>query len=125
MREARAAGITWPVQPALGIPLLSRLDRNLVFAVREQAPYNLTASIDKDVLIQGEKAKISLQLTRNWPDFKTPLQVAPVELPPLVEPPLVPPVVPVEPVPPPLVPAPVPDPVVPVSAPVPVPAPPA
>lgn len=83
-REARAATITWPVQPALGIPLISRLDRNLVLAVREQAPYNLTASIDREVLIQGEKTKLSLQLTRLWPDFKTPLQATAVDLPPNV-----------------------------------------
>jgi hypothetical protein len=83
-REARAASITWPVQPQQNIPAISRLDRGLFLAVRDQAPYNLTATIDKATLSQGEKATIAVKLARHWPDFKTPLQVQAqvVDLPP-------------------------------------------
>jgi hypothetical protein len=76
VREARSASIVWPVQPQQGIPPVSRLDRNLVLAVRGQAPFNLAASItDKPTLIQGEKATLALKLGRLWPDCKTPLNV--------------------------------------------------
>jgi hypothetical protein len=75
VREARPASITWPVPPQQGIPLLSRLDRSLVLAVREQAPFALTAQIDKPVVLQGDKPNLTLKLTRLWPDFKTPLQL--------------------------------------------------
>src|SRR5262249_31124551 len=42
VREARPAGVVWPVPPQNNIPTFSRLDRNLVLAVREKAPYNFT-----------------------------------------------------------------------------------
>jgi hypothetical protein len=75
VREARPASITWPVPPQQGIPVVSRLDRSLVLAVREQAPFTLTALIDKPAVLQGDKPNLSLKLTRLWPDFKTPLQL--------------------------------------------------
>jgi hypothetical protein len=83
-REARPASITWPVQPQQNIPAISRLDRSLVLAVRDQAPYSLTTSLDKAMILQGDKANLTLNLARLWPDFKTPLQVQAVvaELPP-------------------------------------------
>jgi hypothetical protein len=76
VREARAGSITWPVQPQQNIAAISRLDRGIFLAVRhKEAPYNLTATIDKATLSQGDKATIAVKLARLWPDFKTPLQV--------------------------------------------------
>lgn len=75
MREARPASITWAVPPQQGIPTLTRLDRNLVLAVREKAPFQLAAQLDKSVVLQGEKVPMTLKLTRLWPDFKTPMQI--------------------------------------------------
>jgi hypothetical protein len=72
-REARAAGITWPVQPQQNIPTISRLDRSLFLAVRDKAPWALTATIDKATLVQGDKATLTVKLDRLWPDFKQPL----------------------------------------------------
>jgi hypothetical protein len=74
VREARPASVTWPIQPGQNLPTVSRLDRNLMLAVNDQAPFNLTATIDKATLLQGEKANVTLKLQRLWPDFKTPLQ---------------------------------------------------
>jgi hypothetical protein len=82
VREARAAAITWPVQPGQGIPTVTRLDPTLMLAVRDKAPYTLAAIIDKPQLVQGDKANLTLKLARLWPDFKTPLQVAVMDLPP-------------------------------------------
>jgi hypothetical protein len=85
VREARPASATWPVVPGQGVPVISRLDRALLLAVRDQAPFSLTAAIDKPIVIQGDKANITLKLARLWPDCKTPpLQVLvnPTELPP-------------------------------------------
>jgi hypothetical protein len=75
VREARPASISWPVPPQQGIPTVSRLDRSLVLAVRDKAPFHLAAQIDKAVVLQGEKVPLTLKLNRLWPDFKTPLQI--------------------------------------------------
>jgi hypothetical protein len=82
VREARPATITWPVPPQQNIPTISRLDRNLMLAVRGGAPFNLTASLDKPILQQGDKATLNVKLTRIWPDFKTPMQLIPLDVPP-------------------------------------------
>ncbi len=73
IREARPAGITWPVQPQQNIPTISRLDRALVLSVRDKAPFALTATIDKATLVQGDKATLTVKVARLWPDFKQPL----------------------------------------------------
>jgi hypothetical protein len=82
IREARAASISWPTQPQQGIPVISRLDRSFVLAVREQAPFRLTAELDKAFVVQGDKVNLKGKLTRLWPDFKTPLQAIAMDLPP-------------------------------------------
>jgi hypothetical protein len=75
VRDARPASISWAVPPQQGIPTITRLDRNLVLAVRDKAPFHLTAQLDKSIVLQGEKFSLTLKLTRHWPDFKTPLQI--------------------------------------------------
>jgi hypothetical protein len=75
VKEVRPASITWPVQPQAQIPTISRLDRQLMLAVREKAPYSVAATIDKPVLQQGEKANLKVNLVRHWPDIKNPIQV--------------------------------------------------
>lgn len=85
IREARSASIVWPVQPMQNIPTLTRLDRNLVLAVRDKAPYSLAVSADKTTITHGDKIKVKLALNRIWPDMKTPVvQIAPIpnEMPP-------------------------------------------
>jgi hypothetical protein len=78
VREARPASITWAVQPN-GTPAISRLDRNLVLAVRERAPFNLIAAADKTSVLQGSKVNVELKLARLWADFKAPLQITPID----------------------------------------------
>ncbi len=73
VREARAGGITWPVQPQQNIATISRLDRSIVLAVRDKAPFALSATLDKATLVQGDKASLAVKLARLWPEFKTPL----------------------------------------------------
>jgi hypothetical protein len=75
VREARPASVTWPVPIQQGIPTVTRLDRSLVLAVREKAPFQLSTKLDKTVALQGEKVPMTLKLTRLWPDFKAALQV--------------------------------------------------
>jgi hypothetical protein len=81
-REARPASITWPVPPQQNIPTVSRLDRNVMLAVRDKAPYILAATIDKSAVQQGDKATITVKLTRVWPEVKGPMQVLAIDLPP-------------------------------------------
>ena len=74
-REARAGGIVWPVQPQQNIVPISRLERQSFLAVRDKAPFTLTATIDKPSIAQGDKAVVAVKLNRILPDFKTPLSV--------------------------------------------------
>ena len=82
VHEARPAGVTWPVPPQQNIPAISRLDRSLVVAVRDRAPYRVAATVDKPAFVQGDKAALTLKVDRYWPDFKAPLQAVAVDLPP-------------------------------------------
>jgi len=79
IREARAASITWPVPPQVSVPLVSRLDRDLLLAVRERAPFRLVATVDKSVLVQGAQTTLGLKLTRLWPEMKGPMYIMPVQ----------------------------------------------
>ena len=79
VREARAASITWPVMQPQGIPAISRMDRTLVLAVRDKAPFTLTATLEKTTLVQGAKVNVKLKLDRHWPDLKAAVQVAAIE----------------------------------------------
>lgn len=78
VREARSASIVWPMQPGLPFPTISRVDRNLLLAVRPGAPWSLAVTLDKPALVQGDKGTLKLKLTRISPDFKTPLTVQPI-----------------------------------------------
>jgi hypothetical protein len=83
VREARPATVTWPVQPQSGIPAITRLDRDLVLAVRETAPFALKAP-DKVRVFHGDKLIIPLKASRLWPDAQQQIQVEPIpqEMPP-------------------------------------------
>jgi hypothetical protein len=74
--EARPAGVVWPPMQAGQVqPLLTRLDRSLVLAVRPGAPYALVPTLEKPAVLQGGKADLKLKVTRLWPDAKAPLSV--------------------------------------------------
>src|SRR5262249_13680072 len=79
VREARPASITWPIPQGQNFPAISRLDRSLVMAVREKAAFNLSATPERSLVLQGAKLNVALKVQRLWADFKTPLQVAPVD----------------------------------------------
>jgi hypothetical protein len=78
-REARAASVTWPAPQ--NTPPISRLDHDLVLAVRDEAPYTLTAGLDHATVTAGERVEVPVKLKRNWADFKVPVQVAALNLP--------------------------------------------
>ncbi len=86
VREARPATATWPVTPLQNIPTVTRMDRNLVLAVRDKPPYSLVAAIDNKMVTHGNKANVKLTLNRLWPDMNQPVQIQPIppELPPNV-----------------------------------------
>jgi hypothetical protein len=83
-REARSGTILWPVQPQQNIAPLSRLDRQIVLAVRDKPAFTLTATIDKPSVPQGTPAQITIKVARNSADLKNPLavQATVAELPP-------------------------------------------
>jgi hypothetical protein len=79
-REVRAAGIVWPV-PQPNILTLTRLDRELVLAIRDKAPYSLSTTTDKLKVTQGEKISIPVKLTTHSPDFKSTVTLTAAALP--------------------------------------------
>jgi hypothetical protein len=73
-REVRSATITWPVVQ-VNIPTITRMDRELVLAVRDKAPYSLIIGTPKINVIQGQKISIPVKLVPGE-KFKTNVQVA-------------------------------------------------
>jgi hypothetical protein len=80
VREVRSATVTWPVQAA-NVPAISRLDQELVLAVRDRGPFNLIATVDKITVVQGDKVQIPLKLERYAKDFSGTVQVVALNLP--------------------------------------------
>jgi hypothetical protein len=80
VREARPASITWAIPQGSGIPTISRLNHSLMLAVRGPAPLELTATPEKNAVLQGGKVNVALKLSRLWSDFKTPLTVGPTDV---------------------------------------------
>lgn len=80
VREARPATVTWPV-PAPNLPAVCRLDRSLALAVRDKAPFSLTAGIDQSTVQPGEKVTVPLKLARLAPDFKANVLLVALNLP--------------------------------------------
>lgn len=60
-REVRSATISWPVA-VVNTPTITRLDRELVLAVRDKAPYRLVLGSEKINVLQGEKISIPVKL---------------------------------------------------------------
>jgi hypothetical protein len=79
-REVRAASIIWPVAQVNTLTA-TRLDRELVVAVRGQAPYSLIAGADKVAVLQGEKIGIPVKMAAHWPNFKSTVQLVAIGLP--------------------------------------------
>jgi hypothetical protein len=80
-REARSATISWPV-PQVNLPTLSRLDRSLVLAVRDKAPFALLARLEKTRVFAGEKISVPVKVVRNLAEFKGQVVLVAVSLPP-------------------------------------------
>jgi len=78
VHDARPATITWPVTKPT-IPTISRIDHELVLAVRERAPFSLNAEMTDTVAVQGGQVTIPIKLFRQDPANKTPttLSIAP------------------------------------------------
>lgn len=82
VREARAASLTWAGQPQQqNVPLISRIDRALVLAVREKAPFVLTVGQEKASVSHGDKVTLPLKVQRLWPDLKAPVQMTALGMP--------------------------------------------
>ncbi|MBI3821452.1 MAG: hypothetical protein HY289_02105 [Planctomycetes bacterium] len=78
VHQARPASITWGVPIQQNIQTVTRLDRELMLAVRGKAPAKFVAAKDKVAVSLGDKIEVPLKLTRTDADFKANFQVAPV-----------------------------------------------
>jgi hypothetical protein len=83
VREARPATVTWPVQPGQNVPTITRLDKELVLAVRDTPPFVLKAP-EKITVFHGEKLVIPIKASRLWPGVNPQIQIQPqpAEMPP-------------------------------------------
>jgi hypothetical protein len=79
-REARPATITWAV-PQLNLPAISRLDRDVVLAVRSGTPYHVAATADHTTVHAGEKVQIKVKIEQRAKNMKVPLQLSVLNLP--------------------------------------------
>jgi hypothetical protein len=75
VREARPATISWPGQQGQNTPTISRLDRQVVLAVRDKAPFRITSESEQVTVKQGDKVNLKLKLARLWPDLKVAVNV--------------------------------------------------
>ena len=84
VREARSASITWAGSPrrrTRTFPCSTRIDRSLVLAVRDKAPFVLTVGQEKVAAPAGDKITLPLKVQRLWPDVKAPVAVTAIGLP--------------------------------------------
>ncbi len=80
VREVRGATITWgTVQQQQNIPMIARLDRELVLAVRDRAPYRLNLDKDKVTVLQGDKLTLPIKVA--FGDFKSNVSIVALALP--------------------------------------------
>ena len=77
-RQARSATVTWGVPIQQNIPTVTRLDRELMLAVRGKAPGKLVATKESAVVSLGDKIDVPLKLSRSFPEFKANFQVQPI-----------------------------------------------
>jgi hypothetical protein len=73
-REGRAGCLVWPTAQA-NQPAVSRLARSICLAVRDQAPYSLSASSTEVAVPVGGNVDFKLGVKRQFPDFKAPVQL--------------------------------------------------
>jgi hypothetical protein len=78
LRQARPATVTWGVPIQQNIPTVTRLDRELMLAIRGKAPGKLVATNETAVVSLGDKIELPLKLSRSFPEFKANFQVLPV-----------------------------------------------
>ena len=75
VREARAAGVIWPVQPDQNTPSQSRLEAAVWLGVRGKAVFTLTPTADKPQFAQGDKGTVKVKVTRVSAEVKSPIVV--------------------------------------------------
>jgi hypothetical protein len=76
-RPVQAATITYPLaQQQNNVPTYSRMDRELVLAIRGKAAYAVIPASNKIEIHQGEKISIAATMKALSPDFKAPVTVS-------------------------------------------------
>lgn len=78
-QEARAASIVWPVAPNGNTPTVTRIDRDIILAVKGKPIFVITPTIDKADLVQGDKATCKVKLDRPYAEAKGPVQVGVIQ----------------------------------------------
>lgn len=76
-REVRPYSRVW-TDPSMNS---SRPTRDLILAVREDAPYRLEFADERVAIEAGKSAELKLRLIRRWPDFKNEVTIQPLAFP--------------------------------------------
>ena len=74
-REARSAGLVWPVPPGNNIPCITRMERETWLAVRGKPVLALTPSLDKPSYYPGDKGVCKIKVDRLLPEAKAVIQL--------------------------------------------------
>ncbi|MFQ3592300.1 MAG: pre-peptidase C-terminal domain-containing protein, partial [Gemmataceae bacterium] len=74
-REARSAGLVWPVPPGNNIPCITRLERETWLAIRGKPVLALTPSLDKSSYFPGDKGVCKIKVDRVMPEAKAAIQL--------------------------------------------------
>jgi hypothetical protein len=73
----------WALVPGLKGSLPgTRLDPGIGLAVRDSAPFQMSIGKERIVLVQGEKLRVPVTVTRRRPDVKAPVKIRALSLPP-------------------------------------------
>ena len=72
-RAARPACLVWPAPQ--NAPAISRLARSVCLAVRDPGPYRLETPLREMAVLVGGSADFKVQVRRQFPEFKAPVQV--------------------------------------------------
>lgn len=80
IREVRGATITWGIgQQQQNVPMIARLDRELVLAVRDKASYRVNVDKDTISILQGERLTVPVKVA--YGEYKGPVSLVALALP--------------------------------------------
>ncbi|MBM4072003.1 MAG: hypothetical protein FJ271_24220 [Planctomycetes bacterium] len=79
-RQARAGTLVWPLAQK-NAPAISRLARAICLSVRDKGPFAIDTPATELLVPAGGKLDIKILASRQWPEFKAPIQITRISAP--------------------------------------------